>query len=204
MIAAALLVPAGFLADRIGRVTPMASGLALFAVCLLAVPLTSSPLIACVIACIAAAGYVLSLPAISASLIDVSHQGNRGLLTGLSTSIQAVGIVLGPLIGRGGERVRTAGSFRIAALIIAVAAALALLYGARMRSRRGNQRRGRSSRMRRMDPTWAESPACGCRSCRPAGGPDFKSSCVASINRPKAPLNSPAKLSSSGRMGKVR
>jgi MFS family permease len=136
VVAAVLLVPAGYLADRIGRPLPMVAGLLLFALCLVLITTTRSPLTASVIATFAAAGYVLSLPALSASILDVANQRNRGLLTGLTSSIQAIGLVIGPLIG--GMLVDAYGAlapFRVSAVVVLAGAALALLYGARVRAR---------------------------------------------------------------------
>jgi DHA1 family multidrug resistance protein-like MFS transporter len=134
LVGATLLMPAGYLADRVGRVPPMVGGLLVFGLCVILLPQTRAPAVASAIASVAVAGYVVSLPALSASLLDVSNDGNRGLLTGLTTSIQAIGIVVGPLIG--GAAVDGFGPlapFRLSAAMIAVAVALALLYGLRLR-----------------------------------------------------------------------
>jgi len=132
VVCGVLLVPAGYVADRLGRSLPMIVGLADFAICLVCISFTRTPWIACAIACVAAAGYVLSLPAINAALMDVSSVYNRGLLTGLTTSIQAIGIVIGPLVG--GVAVDAFGPrapFRLSAIVIVIALLLAVLYGRR-------------------------------------------------------------------------
>jgi MFS family permease len=129
-----LLVPSGYIADRFGRNLPMALGLLLFPVSAMILTLARSPFAAVIWASIAAAGYVLCLPALSASLLDLSSSGNRGLLTGVSTSIQAIGLVVGPLLG--GLLIDGLGPLaplRASSGVMAIAFALGLVYGARTR-----------------------------------------------------------------------
>ncbi|HLZ70407.1 MAG TPA: MFS transporter [Dehalococcoidia bacterium] len=133
-LAAALLVPSGYLADRAGRNRPLAVGIVIFAASIFLLSFTRSPLVASFFACGAAVGYVLCLPALSASLIDLSKSGNRGLLTGISTAIQAIGGVIGPPIGA--KLIDSFGAlspFRGAAAIMAVTFVVALVYIGRTR-----------------------------------------------------------------------
>ncbi len=135
LVAALLLVPAGYLADRYGRNLPIAIGVFLFPASLLAITFTRAPIGASLFASAAAAGYVLMLPALSASLLDISAANNRGLLTGISTSIQAIGLVVGPALG--GVLVDGYGPlapFRGAVLIMLGTALLVLVYARRTRT----------------------------------------------------------------------
>lgn len=135
LVAALLLVPAGYLADRFGRNLPIGIGVFLFPASLLAVTLTRSPIGASLFSSFAAAGYVLMLPALSASLLDLSSSNNRGLLTGVSTSIQAIGLVVGPAIG--GVLIDGYGPlapFRAAVVIMLAAGLLVLIYARRTRT----------------------------------------------------------------------
>jgi len=141
-IAAALLVPSGYIADRFGRNLPLGLGLVIFPVSLLLITLTRAPVLASLFACGAAVGYVLCLPALSASLLDLSSEGNRGLLTGFSTAIQAVGGVVAPPIGGllidGLPKTTFHGfgplaPFRASAALMAGTFLLALVYAGRTR-----------------------------------------------------------------------
>ncbi len=134
VLAAALLVPSGYLADRVGRNLPLGAGLVVFAASIFLLSFTHSPVVASLFACCAAVGYVLCLPALSASLIDLSKTGNRGLLTGISTAIQAIGGVIGPPLG--GAMIDSFGAlspFRLSAAVMAGTFLVALVYMGRTR-----------------------------------------------------------------------
>lgn len=133
-LAALLLVPAGYVADRFGRNLPLTLGLVLFPLGLLAITFVRAPLVAVLWGCVAAVGYVLCLPALNASLLDVSTEQNRGLLTGVTTSIQAVGLVVGPPIG--GALIDGFGPlapFRAAVGVVLIALCLATIFSGRTR-----------------------------------------------------------------------
>jgi MFS family permease len=133
-IAALMLVPAGYVADRFGRNLPLLVGLLLFPCGLLAITFVREPLVAMLWGCVGVIGYVLCLPALNASLLDVSTERNRGLVTGVSTSIQAIGLVIGPIIG--GALIDLFGPlapFRAAVVVILAAFCLAIVYAARTR-----------------------------------------------------------------------
>jgi MFS family permease len=137
-IAGALLVPSGWLGDRIGRALPLLSGLLLFGVGIGFVAESRSSAEALVALCLAAVGYVLTAPSLSALLLDLASPRNRGLLTGLATSIQAVGGVLGPTVG--GALISGYGPrspLRAAALVVFVTLLLAMPFSLRVhRARR--------------------------------------------------------------------
>jgi len=135
-LAGALLLPAGWLADRLGRALPAIAGLTLFALGLGLIAVAQGRGAALFAACCAAVGYVLALPALSALLLDLSTVQNRGLLTGLTTSIQAMGAIAGPAIG--GALISGYGArapFRVAAAIVALALLLAVPLTLRARRR---------------------------------------------------------------------
>lgn len=135
-LAGALLLPAGWLADRLGRALPALAGLALFALGLGLIAVAHGRGSALFAACCAAVGYVLALPALSALLLDLSTTQNRGLLTGLTTSIQATGAIVGPAIG--GALISGYGArapFRVATVVVVVALLLAVPLALRARRR---------------------------------------------------------------------
>jgi MFS family permease len=135
-IAGALLVPSGWLGDRVGRAMPLLCGLLLFGVGLLIVAETRSVPQALLALCLCAVGYVLTVPSLSALLLDLSSAHNRGLLTGLASSIQAVGGVIGPTIG--GALIGSNGArspLRLAAAVIFATALLAIPFTLRIRRR---------------------------------------------------------------------
>ncbi len=133
-LAAALLVPSGYLADRLGRTLPLGVGIVVFAGSIFLLSFTREAATAMVFACCAAVGYVLCLPALSASLIDLSKTGNRGLLTGVTTAIQAIGGVIGPPIGA--KLIDSFGPlspFRGSAAVMAATFLIAVVYMGRTR-----------------------------------------------------------------------
>ncbi|HZQ34505.1 MAG TPA: MFS transporter [Dehalococcoidia bacterium] len=133
-LAAALLVPSGYLADRAGRNLPLGFGIVVFAASIFLLSFTREAAMAMLFACGAAVGYVLCLPSLSASLIDLSKTGNRGLLTGVSTAIQAIGGVIGPPIGANLiDGFGPLSPFRGSAAVMAVTFLIALVYMARTR-----------------------------------------------------------------------
>jgi MFS family permease len=136
VLAGALLLPAGWLADRLGRALPALAGLALFALGLGLIAVAHGRGSALFAACCAAVGYVLALPALSALLLDLSTAQNRGLLTGLTTSIQATGAIVGPAIG--GALISGYGArapFRVATVVVVAALLLAVPLALRARRR---------------------------------------------------------------------
>lgn len=133
-LAGALLVPSGWLSDRIGRGIPLAAGLLLFALGLLLVGAAHDALTAVIAACVAAIGYVGAVPALNAYLLDLSGPDNRGLLTGVTTSIQALGGVIGPALG--GALTSSLGArapFRFAALLVLLTFLIAVPFAFRTR-----------------------------------------------------------------------
>jgi predicted MFS family arabinose efflux permease len=93
------LIPSGVIADRFGRTTPMVLAAALWSVSMMALPWARSWWIVIPLASVAAFAYALGLPAWSASLIDLSTAGRRGLQVGVASAIQTVGLAVGPAAG---------------------------------------------------------------------------------------------------------
>jgi len=131
-IAILTLIPSGMIADRLGRSTPMVVAAALWSVSLMALPLARSSWSVVPLAAVAAFAYALGLPAWSASLIDLSTAGRRGLQVGFASAIQTVGLAVGPAAG--GLLVAHLGAlapFRASAALMVLVLALSLAYRAR-------------------------------------------------------------------------
>ena len=78
---------------------------------------------------VAAGAYALGLPAWSASLIDSSIEGRRGLHAGFASSMVAIGTAAGPALG--GQVILRFGAlapFRISAVFMIAALACAIVY----------------------------------------------------------------------------
>jgi MFS family permease len=132
IVGAALYVPAGHLADRIGRVLPMIVGQALIVTGLLVCAATSTLFIASVGATVLFVGNVLTVPALNAAVMDLAPESHRGTLIGLTVALNGLGLAIGPAIG--GTIVGSwgaPGTFRIAAVICAITAVGVMVYGRR-------------------------------------------------------------------------
>jgi MFS family permease len=126
------LIPSGIIADKLGRSFPMLLSSALWTVSLLTLTFTRALPLIVGLASVAAFAYALGLPAWSATLIDLSTAGRRGLQVGLVSAMQGVGLAVGPAIG--GEIVSTFGTlspFRASALVMAAVFALTAAYWTR-------------------------------------------------------------------------
>ncbi len=132
MVAMLTLLPSGFIADALGRSVPMVMAAALWTVSVLALAMTHFVPLAVLFAAIAAFAYALGLPAWSASLIDLSSAGRRGLQVGLASAVQAIGLAVGPAAG--GLLIANLGAmapFRFSAALMLVVLGLSLAYRAR-------------------------------------------------------------------------
>jgi MFS family permease len=131
-VAILTLVPSGVISDRFGRSTPMVVAAALWTVALFSLTLTRSWVIVVPLSAVAAFAYALGLPAWSASLIDLSSAGRRGLQVGIASAIQTVGLAAGPAVG--GLLVAHLGVFaplHVSAAIMAVVLCLSVAYRTR-------------------------------------------------------------------------
>ncbi len=129
-ITALVLLPAGHLADRIGRKPPIVAGLALLTVCFGAAPITTNLLVVTAGATIAGLGYALAVPAWNALAMDNIPQESRGLLLGALATMQGAGLAIGPVIGGYlWEHIHYYAPFLAGALLLLVATVLSLLIG---------------------------------------------------------------------------
>ena len=128
-LALLILVPAGHLADRMGRLLPLTIGMAVAAVALLAVSQTSSPWLAMALIAPGILGYVLALPAWNAAVLDLTRSDNRGTLWGALAMLQGIGGSVGPAFGGyWAEQFSTLSAIRLASALIAIAAVISLIY----------------------------------------------------------------------------
>jgi DHA1 family multidrug resistance protein-like MFS transporter len=129
-ITALLLVPAGHLADRIGRKPPIVAGLALLTLCFGAAPVTTNLLVIAAGATIAGLGYALSVPAWNALALDRMPVRSRGALLGGLATVQGAGLAIGPVVGGYlWEHVQYYAPFLAGAALLAIATALSLAMG---------------------------------------------------------------------------
>ena len=125
-----LYVPAGHLSDLIGRTRPLLIGQLLIIVGALTVAQTTFIPLAAFGTAVVFCGNVLSVPALSASMMDLAPESHRGTLIGWSVALSGLGLAAGP--GLGGFLVNAFDSptvFRVAALIACGAMLLTLAYG---------------------------------------------------------------------------
>lgn len=98
-ITALVLLPAGHLADRLGRKPLIVVGLALLTACYAAAPTTINLVVVAAGATLAGLGYALAVPAWNALAMDTIPQKSRGLLLGAVASVQGAGLAIGPVVG---------------------------------------------------------------------------------------------------------
>lgn len=128
LVTAVILVPAGHLADRMGRKWPMVCGTALMAVCLWASPLSVNPFLVAFGGVVAGLGYALVSPSWNAMAMDKVPQESRGFLLGGLAAVQAAGLTVGPLVGGYlWELVHPFAPFMAAAALLTMAAIMGLM-----------------------------------------------------------------------------
>lgn len=143
VVAVLTLIPSGVIVDRLGRTMPMLVAVTLWPLSILALSFSRGVPLVLLFASIAAFAYALGLPAWSASLIDLSSAGSRGLQVGVASALQAIGLAVGPAVG--GLVIAALGPlapFRLSAALMLLAALLTLVYRARARSLYQAPRRG--------------------------------------------------------------
>jgi MFS family permease len=84
-ITAVALLPAGHLADRLGRKRPIVAGLVILTACFGGAPLTSNLLVVTAGATLAGLGYALAVPAWNALAMDRIAERSRGCSAGSGT-----------------------------------------------------------------------------------------------------------------------
>jgi MFS family permease len=127
-ITALALLPAGHLADRLGRKPPIVAGLALLTLCYAGAPTTTNLLVVTAGATLAGLGYALAVPAWNALAMDRIPDESRGLLLGAVATVQGAGLAVGPIIGGSlWEHIHPYAPFVAGALLLLVATLLSLL-----------------------------------------------------------------------------
>jgi len=135
VITALALLPAGHLADRVGRKLPMVAGMALLTVCFGGAPVTTNLVVVTAGATVAGLGYALAVPAWNALAMDRIPQQSRGLLLGVVATVQGVGLAIGPVVGGySWEQVHNYAPFLAGAVLLLVATGLSLRMEADLHS----------------------------------------------------------------------
>jgi DHA1 family multidrug resistance protein-like MFS transporter len=93
------LLPAGHLADRIGRKPLIVAGLALLTLCYAGAPSTTNLVLVTAGATCAGLGYALAVPAWNALAMDRIPGESRGTLLGAVATVQGAGLAVGPIVG---------------------------------------------------------------------------------------------------------
>lgn len=123
-----LAIRFGHLADRFGRQLPLIGGLAVAALCYLALSQTTHPLLAVYLIVLAGLAYVVSIPAWGAAALDATEFGSRGLLLGVLATVQGLGGALGQAVGGLTSAAwGPAAPFKMGAALLALALVLTLM-----------------------------------------------------------------------------
>ena len=117
------------LVDRFGRQMPLIIGLAVTALSLFALTLTSSPFLAVNLAVLAGLAYAISVPAWCAAAIDATQVHCRGLMLGAFATVQGLGGAAGQAAGgKVSEMYGPLAPFNFAAILLGVAILLTVVY----------------------------------------------------------------------------
>ena len=126
-ITALALLPAGHLADRVGRKPPIVAGLVLLTLCYAGAPTTTNLLVVTAGATCAGLGYALAVPAWNALAMDLLPTESRGLLLGVVATVQGAGLAVGPVAGGYlWEHIHPYAPFAAGALLLLAATLLSL------------------------------------------------------------------------------
>ncbi len=129
-LAAVSILPAGHLADRMGRVRPLALGLGLGAIGMLGVSFITSVWALMGMATLIMLSYALVSPALTAAMMDATEEKTRGIVLGALGTIGGLGGALGPTIGgRIYDLLTPQDVFFTAGFILMGAMLLAMAYG---------------------------------------------------------------------------
>jgi MFS family permease len=123
------IIPAGHLSDRLGRYQPLLGGLSIGAVALIVASFAASAWVLMFIAIPVMLAYTISVPAVSAVMMDISQRGSRGVVLGALTAVQGVGGTIGPPIG--GHAFDAFGPtvpFQLAAVMLGAAVVMGMYY----------------------------------------------------------------------------
>ena len=99
VVACALYVPAGHLADRAGRTLPLVIGQAMIAFGLVAASMTDSLALVATFAGFIFVGNVLTVPALNAAMMDLAPESHRGAVIGMTVALTGLGLAAGPALG---------------------------------------------------------------------------------------------------------
>jgi MFS family permease len=99
VIGALLYIPAGHLADRIGRWKPFAAGQLCLVAGLLVLAFTASLPVAMFAAILIFVGNVLAVPAWGAAAMDLAPESHRATLIGLSIALSGLALAVGSAAG---------------------------------------------------------------------------------------------------------
>ena len=99
VLGALFFIPAGHMADRIGRQAPFILGQFMVVLGLLTVAGTTSLLVAGLGAFLIFVGNVFSVPAWNAAIMDLAPDAYRGTLIGLTVALTGLGLAIGPAAG---------------------------------------------------------------------------------------------------------
>ena len=135
------LIPAGIMADRLGRVKTIVIGMILFAVSSLMLAFVKDLVQFAVARTIEGVGSALSIPAVFALTADLAPTERRGSGMGFTSTLETVGYLASPTLG--GLIAQTAGlavPFYVAFLLALVSAALVLPIKDRGRASAPSQR----------------------------------------------------------------
>jgi len=127
--AAFLAIRFGHLADRFGRQLPLIGGLAVAALCYLALSQTTHPLLAVYLIVLAGLAYAVSIPAWGAAALDATELGSRGLMLGVLATVQGIGGALGQAVGGLTNAAwGPVAPFKMGAALLAIALLLTLMH----------------------------------------------------------------------------
>lgn len=128
-------------ADRFGRQVPLIAGLFVASLCIFGLTVTRSPFIVANLVVLAALAYAISIPAWGAAALDATDAGSRGLMLGMLSAVQGLGVAGGQAMGGviGGVWGPLA-PFKLAALLLMVALALIVAQQAAHARRATTQR----------------------------------------------------------------
>ncbi len=96
---AALYIPSGHFADSVGRTLPLIIGQLFVIAGGFIVAATRDPIMASAFTAFIFCGYVLSVPSLSAGMMDLAPASHRGTLIGLMVALSGLGLAIGPAIG---------------------------------------------------------------------------------------------------------
>jgi MFS family permease len=99
IVVASATIPAGRVADRVGKSHLITAGMVLGALGMWLIPFSGRLWLLLVAGVLLGSSYALMAPAWLALVTELAPQGRLGLAVGASETVQGLGLVLGPLLG---------------------------------------------------------------------------------------------------------